>query len=652
MRNFEEGQLAWLADRWSSWTTEMEVLKPSEWAEKARYLPPQTTALPGPYRFSVTPYLREIVDCLAPDSPIRVVSVMKGAQVGYTVGVLENIIGYGIDHLKSVPMMLVTADDGLANLRVSSYIIPMLQLSGLAHLIKSSDEGNSRKTGKTKEKIEWVGGGSLIPFGAQNANKLRSFSVQYLLNDENDGWPLNVGKQGSPYDLVVSRTKAYEVSRKILNGSTPLLDGSSQIAVLYREGDQRKYHVRCLKCGFPQELRFQHRDNETGVISGLTWETENDLLVEDSVRYLCRNCQHPHVNGDKARMWAPTNEPKWVPTAQPKSKDNRSYHISALYSPPGMYSWTSIVKQWLKAWDTMHNRVKDTAALQVFYNNELGEPFKHYGEKVKMNAVSKHRRPEYRFGQVPNKWAEEACGSPVLAITCAVDVHADNLAVAVFGWCSGSRCILLDYWRFEGNTENLDDEGTWGRLRELIDRDVNYVADDGTRYRIDVTLIDSGYRADTVYRFCSDYMGGVYPVKGLAGIPQSATVVRHFRKLNSPLGIAIFGVQVDVYKDRWSTALRREWNGVEIQPEGHFSAPVDVTEEQLAELTVETKVPTTNGMTEWRRPSGAKNELWDCLVYASAALEILAYAFFTERLKTQHIDWQIFWSFRQQQLSC
>jgi phage terminase large subunit GpA-like protein len=652
MQNFEAAQLEWLADGLASWTTQMEVLKPSEWAERSRYLPPQHTALPGPYRFAVTPYLREIIDCLSPESPVREVSLMKGAQVGYTAGIIENGIGYGIDHLKSAPMMLVTADDGLANLRVSGYIIPMLQLSGLSHLIKSSDEGNNRKTGQTKEKIEWVGGGSLIPFGARNAAKLRTFSVQYLFNDEIDGWPLTVSNDGDPYELAKSRTKAYAVSRKIFNGSTPLIEGASKIHALYKQGDQRKYHVRCLKCGFPQELRFRHENNETGVVSGMHWETENGFLVEESVRYLCQNCQNPHFNGDKTRLFdLDINGAKWVPTAQPRSREIRSYHLSGLYSPPGMYSWAEAVKDWLLAWDTQRGQMKDPGKLQVFYNNVLGEPFKHHGEKVTNTAVSKHRRPEYRFGEVPNKWADDACGSPILAVTCAVDVHANNLAVAVFGWCRGARCVLLDYWRFEGNTEDLEDSGTWGRLGELLDRDVNYVADDGTQYQIDITLIDSGYRADTVYRFCRTYMSGVYPVKGLAGISQNATAVKHFRKLNSPLGIAIFGIQVDVYKDRWSSALRHEWSGQGMQREGHFNAPVDITQEQIDELTVETKVPLGNGLYEWRRPSGARNELWDCLVYGLAGLEILAFAFFTERLKSAHVDWQIYWDIRQQHLN-
>jgi len=646
MRDFEAAQLEWLADKFASWTTEMEVLKPSEWAEEKRYLPPQHTALPGPYRFAVTPYLREIVDCLSPDSPIREVSLMKGAQIGYNVGVIENGIGYGIDHIKSVPMMLVTADDGLANLRVSGYIIPMLQTSGLAHLIKSSDEGNRRKTGQTKEKIEWIGGGSLIPFGARNAAKLRSFSVQWLFNDELDGWPNTVGSDGDPYELAKSRTKGYEVSRKILNGSTPLLKDTSKIYPLFLQGDQRKYHVRCLKCGFPQELRWEHTDNETGVITGMYWETENGILVEDSVRYQCRNCSHGHVNGDKTRLFDPNNGAEWVPTATPKSPDIRSYHLSGLYSPPGMYSWVSAVRDWMLAWDTEQKRVRDVGKLQVFYNNVLGEPFVAFGEKVRPDAVSKHRRNDYRFGQVPNKWAEEACGSPILLVTCAVDVHKSNLAVANIGWCRGWRAVLLDYWRFEGDTENLDDEATWGRLRQLIESPCNYVADDGKKYRISITGIDSGHRQDDVYRFCSRYSSGVYPLKGLGGY-QSQHGFQYFKKLRSPVGVHAFGIYVNYYKDRWSTALRADWPpNLTIQPEWHFNAPIDVTEAQLKELTVETRVPNggPNNTPEWRRPAGARNELWDLLVYNSAMLDVWAYALFVEKLKrAEGVDWHMFW---------
>jgi phage terminase large subunit GpA-like protein len=634
----------WLANQFEALTTHLETLSPSQWAESKRYLPPSVTSLPGPFRFAVAPYLREIVDCLSIHSPIREITLMKGVQICGTVGVLENAIGYVIDAVKTAPVMLLTADAELAKLRMEAYITPMLQHSELNHLIKSVDEKNTRKTGRTDKKIEWEGGGFLIPFGAQNANKLRSISIQYLLRDEIDGYPDVVGKDGDPLKLSADRTAAFEASRKIADISTPLVKGQSKIAARFARGDQRYYFVRCLKCNFAQVLRWQRTNNETGEVTGITWETERGQLIPESVRYLCQECAHPHSNDDKRRLLSPDHGAEWRPTAQPADPFHRSYHLSALYSPPGMQTWAACVHKWLDAWDAEHNRAKDLGQLQVFYNNVLGEPFELRGEKLRFENVSAHRR-QFHYGQLPNKFAEQYCGSPIFLLTCAVDVHESNLAVAIFGWCRDRRAILVDYWRFEGNTEQLDDPATWGRLRELIESK-EYVADDGKRYRISILMIDSGYRADHVYRFCAEY-NSVYPVKGREAQPKSTTL-KEFSDFQTPNGITAYGITVDFYKDRWSAALRRGWDGMSTQPHGHFNAPLDATDKQLKELTVETKrerIEKTTGKRlgwEWHRPSGAANELWDLLIYNNAALDLIAWNM-SEQLELEFTNWQLFY---------
>lgn len=648
----------WLAQQYDALTTEMVVLKPSEWAESKRYLPPSVTSLPGFYRFAVAPFLREIVDCLDVASPVREVSVMKGVQICATVGILENAIGYFIDFVKTAPVMLLTADSELAKLRMESYITPMLQFSELQHLIKSADETNTRKTGKTDKKIEWVGGGFLIPFGAQNANKLRSMSIEVLLRDEIDAYPDVVGKDGDPMKLSHDRTAAYEGSRKIADLSTPLIKGQSKIEQRFLRGDQRHYFVRCLKCNFPQVLRWRHDNKDTGERTGITWElTEKGALVPGSVRYLCQECGHPHTNDDKTRLLAPEHGAEWKATAVPEDPAHRSYHISALYSPVGMQTWEACARKWLEAWDVSHNRPKDLGQLQVFYNNVLGEPFELRGERVRLEAVSEHRRGAYKFGQVPNIFAERHCGSVVLLLTCTVDVHKDNLAVAVFGWCRDRRAVLVDYWRFEGDTEQLDNPDTWGRLAALIEGD-GYTADDGKKYRIVLTLIDSGYRADDVYQFCSRYGAAVFPVKGRDAAPRSASI-QEFSEFTTEMGQKAYGVTVDFYKDRWSAALRRGWDPAAspIQPHGHFNAPSNVTEKQLRELTVEQKRERIEKATgkrigfEWHRPSGASNELWDLLVYANAALDLVAWSVCVEELKMEFVSWTAFYDLVEQQKS-
>lgn len=643
----------WLAQQFDALTTEMEIVTPSQWAETKRYLPPSVTSLPGFYRFEVAPYLREIVDCLSIDSPVREVSVMKGVQIGATVGVIENAIGYYIDHVKTAPVMLVTADAELAKLRMESYVTPMIHFSGLEPLIKSADETNTRKKGKTDRKVEWIGGGFLIPFGAQNANKLRSISIQILLRDEIDGWPLVVGKDGDPIKLSADRTAAYESSRKVLDISTPLIASTSKIAHRFALGDQRRYFVCCLRCAYPQTLRWRRVHQETGEVSGILWEMDRGRLVPDSVRYRCCNCGHDHINDDKTRLLSPEHGAEWRPTAEPASPDHRSYHISALYSPVGMQTWGACVQAWLQGWDEARGHARDVAKLQVFYNNVLGETWEVKGEQVGFEQVSSTRRRSYTFGQVPNDFARAHSETPVLVVTCAVDVHKDQLAVATFGWCRDRRGYLLDYWRFEGDTEQLDDANTWGRLRSLIEGR-EYGAPDGQRYRIELTAIDSGYRTETVYRFCAEYRSGVVPVKGREGSAGNAPI-KEFTPFVTPMGTRAFQVFVDFFKDRWSAALKRSWDGEGTQPAPALNTPVDASDDQLRELTVEVRRERKERLTgrvvgyEWHRPSGAANELWDLLIYAQAALEMVAWELCRRHFGLEVVEWSRFWELLEQQ---
>jgi phage terminase large subunit GpA-like protein len=575
---------------------------------------------------------------------------MKGSQVTYTTAVIENVIGYVIDEVKTAPMLLVTADGDLAKLRMETNVTPMLQASGLQHLIAPSDEGNRRKTGQTDKKVEWVGGGYLLPMGAKNADKFRSTSAQFVGGDEVDTWDDVVGKDGDPVELVKGRTKGYELTRKILWGSTPTVKDASKIERLFLEGDQRRYFVNCVRCGYSQWLKFQTKSAD-GVLGGMTWDLKNGILVPGSVRYLCQNpdCQHPHKNDDKTRLLDPRNGAEWRATAVAVSPDIRSYHIPSLLSPVGMQTWTSIVELFLRAWDPELEKARDVGKLQVFYNTELAEPFALHGSRIRFEQVSEHRRSCYAYGQIPNTWARQHCGGAIQLLTCAVDVHADRLKVAVWGWTVGRRTFLIDYLTLEGDTEQLSDPGTWGEL-ELLITEKRYRADDGRQYGIAITVVDSGFQPDVVYNFCAD-LQGVFPVKGREAPPKNASI-KEFSEFTSTLNVSGFGITVDLYKERWSAALKLEWNGLGEQPAGHFNAPGadpgQITDKQLRELTAEVKsvkVDKVSGRKigfTWKRTSGVANELWDLLVYGSAALDMLAWDEFGRGADAARIDWDLF----------
>jgi phage terminase large subunit GpA-like protein len=647
---FDDLQKAWLVGRISELVDHIEHQTPVEFNEGARYLPQSVSRFSGYIDYSLTPYWIEILNCFDPDSDAREVSVMKGVQVAYTTA-LESIMFYVAGHLCTVPCMFATADKDLSRARMENNIIPMFQHSGM-NVFESADQEGGSKTGKTQAQLQWKGGGYMIPAGAKNSDRMRSFSIMFLLMDEIDAWPGYLRGGGNPVFLLKDRCAAFWGVRKIMMGSTPVLKGSSHIESEYMRGDQRQYEVRCLKCGFPQALRWSGKDDR-GVKFGMAWDYNADGTLDMmSVRYLCRNCQHAHQEHDKPRLFSVDNA-AWVPTATPVEPGIRSYKLPAMYSPVGMQPWSKCVSAYLRAWDPNQSRVKDMDAFQLFYNNVLAEPFEVIGEKFNFQRMSAHRRTFYRYGEIPNREIEKFCPSVVQFLAMTVDVHADFLAVLVVGFTVGGNSWTVEYKHITDPVEHgceLIESPCWAEVQRMIDEQ-EYVADDGRRYRIAITLVDSGYAEKTVSEFCSQWDSGVYPIKGDS---YSDKRINNFREMKTSAGANGFLIAADAYKDRMAPILRREWQP-EMGDQGQyqFNAPVDMTDLQIKELTREykreKKMPNGNVKREWYRPQGARNELWDCLMYAEAAFEILALLVCRNNLELTEIDWPTFWSHVEEQ---
>jgi phage terminase large subunit GpA-like protein len=316
-----------------------------------------------------------------------------------------------------------------------------------------------------------------------------------------------------------------------------------------------------------------------------------------------------------------------------------------------MQPWHKSVSLYLEAYDPHEKRTKDIGALQIFYNNVLGESFEVIGSKISFVMVSGHRRGFYQKGEIPNTMIGEHCESKILFLTCMVDVHKSNLAVAVFGWTAGATCWLIDYQRIEDHSEagcGTLESHAWTQLQEII-QDRVYTADDGKRYRIAMTLVDAGWSSSTVVDFCSQYEAFVYPIFGRER-PAKAQKIQEFAQFKTQAGATGFRITVDHYKDRLGPVLRRDW-APEMggQKPYQFNAPLDTTDKELKELTREYRrekqLPNGGVAYYWHRPQGADNELWDLLVYGSASVEIMAWLICTQHFGEDTVDWLRFWEF-------
>ncbi len=630
----------WLWQKVDELTDRIVAVSPSELAESIRRLPPSVGPMAGPYRYKVTPYLQQIVDCFDSRSPVREVAIMKGTQTGGTVGVGENAILYWIAHKKTSPVMFVTADQALAALRMDEYITPMIEESGIAHLIQHNSSDN-RKQGKTARKMSWRGGGFLLPVSANSAASLRSASIQNIVCDELDAWPLRVGRDGDPVAVVKRRTGAFSKSRKIMMISTPTTDEESRIKVEYERGDQRKYKVPCQGCGEFDEIRWSYTDSKGVQEGGIVWDTdEHGNVVAGSVRYACRHCGFCHINEHKRDM---LRDGRWEATAVPSHPTIRSYHISGLMSPPDFYSWEQAVVDWLLAWDVKNKVARCKEKLQEFYNNVLGKPFKLKGTRLTLANVGRHVR-SYQSGRVPNDIAEPMCGGKIGFLTLAVDVQDKFISAAVEAWGPNRLGFLVDRYVFEGETDDpFDTKGPWGRVADLIES--KFPDGDGREYPITCTLVDSGHRNSEVYSFCSQFQnGGVYPIKGDSRVGEGP--IKEFKAMKnaSQSGVDGWIVNVNHYKMRLASVLRASPRGSnEPGLVDSVSLPDDLTNEGMKELIGEELI-TEKGRLVWKRRA-SRNELWDLTVYNSAARDIAAHLICLEHFQLDTVPWGEFWQF-------
>jgi hypothetical protein len=130
------------------------LLTVSEWADRYRVLSQRASSEPGRWRTDRTPYLKEIMDCLSPSSPVQRVALMKGAQIGGTE--CGNCwVGYVI-HQAPGPMMAVSPTVELAKRNSKQRIDPLIEESEV--LRERDKERRSRDSGNTVLSKEFPGG--------------------------------------------------------------------------------------------------------------------------------------------------------------------------------------------------------------------------------------------------------------------------------------------------------------------------------------------------------------------------------------------------------------------------------------------------------------------------------------------------------------
>ena len=223
-----------------------------EWADEYQRIPAGNGPEPGKYRTDRTPFAREPMRCLSPAHPCRRVVAMAASQLLKTQVAL-NWLSASIHQAPG--NMLTLLPSGNVAKRVSSRIGKTIdEVPVLRERVAPARSRDSRNTMDTKE----FRGGTLYITTAGSAANLSEIPARYVYGDEIDRWEVSVDKEGDPVELAEARTSTFGRNAKIYYSSSPTLEGVSRIATLFKEGDQRYYHVPCPHCGEFQQLEWEN----------------------------------------------------------------------------------------------------------------------------------------------------------------------------------------------------------------------------------------------------------------------------------------------------------------------------------------------------------------------------------------------------------
>lgn len=549
----------------------------SEWADRNRYLSTVASAEPGLWRTSRTPYLREIMDALSSYSPIETVVVMKGAQVGFSEAGL-NFIGYAIHHSPGPALYVMPTVETVKKLS-KTRLDPMIEASpALSERIKPA---RSRDSGNTVFQKDFDGG-TLLMTGANSAAGLRSMPIRFLVLDEVDGYPASVDEEGDPVMLAIKRTANF-IRRKIFMLSTPARKDSSRIGKEFRRGDQRYYNVPCDACGVLQPIVWKQ----------IKWPKGEP----DKAAFHCAHCDHRHEEHRKEALMSEARGACWIPTATPARANLRSYHLSALYSP--WYTWAECAHDFIAAAD-------DPALLQPFVNTVLGEEWEDTtGESVDPDSLMA-KREAYDL-------------LPVLAalLTAGVDVQPDRLEAEVVAWGRDEESWNIDYQIFPGDPSSNE---VWDQLDDYLKKRWPHPAFDNGMGITAACIDTGGANTQSAYAFVRPREGRrIWGIKGYAG----KRPVWPRRPSRSNKGkINLYAIGVDAAKEVITSRFKKAGPTAHGAGACHFH--VDRDREYFEQMTAERRVTKFSKgfrFVEWVKPEKARNEAFDCRVYAYAALQ-------------------------------
>lgn len=551
-----------------------------EWADERRQVPAASSPEPGQWRTSRVPYAREPMREMSPQSPTKEIVLMWGSQLCKTEIMINGVL-YTMD-VDPVACMYVAPTIDMAEKNSKSRFTPSIQMMPTLFDKVVERQARFRDINANTILAKNFPGGVFYLTGANSASGLSSYPIGRLFLDEIDRYPQDLDKEGDPVELAVRRTANY-ANRKIVYASTPGITGFSRIEALYEAGDQRHYFVMCPKCG-----RYQL----------MTWA--RIIWTRGDYSNVCLECEGCNAMIEERYKTEMLDSGYWK--AEFPHREVASFHLSALYSPLGFYSWRTAARKWDEAHEAMSQEAR-----KAFINTVLAETWSIEGKEVDVSEFVTKRREVY----------DEEVPDGVLLLTAGVDVQGDRIEAEVVGWGVGEETWSIDYKVLLGDTAM---QAVWDELDQYLLG--SWQHEYGHRMNIAAVGVDASYRSKVVYDFCAARVfRRFFAIKGREGIGNG--YVKRMSNTKNAQGAYAFIAFVDEIKRSIYSKLRVTDRGPGFC---HFPKNPKYDKNHFLGLTAEKEVvKRVEGKVRyaWLLPKGRRNEQLDCRSLNTSAFTIL-----------------------------
>jgi len=598
-----------------------ERIKPSEWAEKYRRV--NIGAHVGPWRNEISPYLPFIMDTWAKPH-VREVVLCKSPQTGGTE-VMFNCEAYSIDR-DPATVMFIMPNRERARDWARDRIIPMIEQSPRLKKHISADPDDM-----AAQRIALRNGEKIFMAWTNSATALSGWPIKRLYFDETDKYPVAVGKETDPISLGEKRARTFRYTHKIFKTSSPTREEAPIWKALKRAEVEYHFFAECPQCSAPQEFIFDALRYPEKI-------TAEEIRRENLAAYECRACKARWTDRQKDSA---VKHGKW---RRVRGKDilrprSVGFHLPSWLSPD--VSLSEIAAEYILS-------RTDREKLINFHNDYLAEPFieSEEGESVDAEVLYARRRdyaPTDALWQVP----QIAC-----VLTSFTDVQENRLETEVVGWGPGYETCGIEHKVFPGDTSiELGFSGSpWTELVKFLSG--QWTHESGAALKVAASGIDSGYRADVVYRFVRRkgklrvnnrlyQLPRLYACKGAStrGKPLiSVTSPKKYKKqqVKDKYRVTPIIIGTEAAKDMLLSWMEEEHPGPGYM-HYHTGYSLDYFRQLTAEHAVTRFDKKGKAYREWKlKRQGARNEALDLRVGNYAVLELLNPEFekIAEGLKT------------------